>query len=73
MHTRKQKLYRGDHPSFEIADQHVILVDDGFTPSSLIRDAIRLLQRQHPERITLALPAARLTPSVISRWRLMKW
>jgi putative phosphoribosyl transferase len=56
--ARREELYRGDHPSLEIADHQVILVDDGFTPSSLLRDAIRLIRRQHPDKVVLALPAA---------------
>lgn len=56
--ARRERLYRGDRPSLEIADRQVVLVDDGFTPSSLIRDAIHLLRRQHPDKVLLALPAA---------------
>jgi putative phosphoribosyl transferase len=62
--ARRERLYRGDRPSLEIADRQVILVDDGFTPSSLIRDAIRLIRRQHPEKLVLALPAA---PALVTR------
>ncbi|MEO8614905.1 MAG: phosphoribosyltransferase family protein [Luteolibacter sp.] len=56
--ARREKIYRGDHPSLDVADQTVILVDDGVTPCSAFRDAIRLLRRQHVERIVVAVPAA---------------
>ncbi|MEI6177959.1 MAG: phosphoribosyltransferase family protein [Verrucomicrobiota bacterium] len=54
---RSERLYRGEAPSVDVADQTVILVDDGGTPCSIIRDAIRLLRRQHAERIIFATPA----------------
>lgn len=55
--SRRERLYRGDHPSLEVADRTVILVDDGSTPCATVRNAIRLLRRQHVERIVVALPA----------------
>jgi len=54
---RRERLYRGDAPSIDVADQTVILVDDGGTPCNIIRDAIRLLRRQHAERIVFVTPA----------------
>ena len=54
---RSERLYRGDAPSIDVADQTVILVDDGGTPCAIIRDAIRLLRRQHAERIVFVTPA----------------
>ena len=56
--ARRERLYRGDHSSLDVADQTVILVDDGVTPCSNFRDAIRLLRRQHADRVVVALPAA---------------
>jgi putative phosphoribosyl transferase len=54
--ARRERFYRGDRNSLEIADHQVVLVDDGFTPSDLIQDALRLLRRQHPDRVMLAMP-----------------
>jgi predicted phosphoribosyltransferase len=54
---RSERLYRGEAPSIDVADQTVILVDDGGTPCATIRDAIRLLRRQHVERIVFVTPA----------------
>lgn len=56
--ARREKLCRGQHPSVDVADHTVILVDDGTTSRSIIQDAIRLLRRQHAEHIVVALPAA---------------
>jgi putative phosphoribosyl transferase len=55
--SRMEKLYRGDAPSLDVADQTVILVDDGSTPCATIRNAIRLLRRQHAEHVVFATPA----------------
>jgi predicted phosphoribosyltransferase len=56
--ARREKIYRGQRPSLEIADQTVILVDDGTASCSTVRNAIRLLRRQHAERVVVAMPAA---------------
>lgn len=56
--TRREKLCRGPYPPLAtIADHTVILVDDGSTPCAVVRDAIRLLRRQHAERVIMALPS----------------
>lgn len=55
--SRRERLYRGDTPSIDVADRTVILVDDGGTPCTTIRDAIHLLRRQHVERVVFATPA----------------
>lgn len=55
--ARRERFYRGQHPSLDVADHTVILVDDGTTPCSTVIDAIRLLRRQHADRIVVALPA----------------
>jgi predicted phosphoribosyltransferase len=49
--------YRRQRPSLEVADRNVILVDDGSSPCSILRSAIRLLRRQHAERVIVAVPA----------------
>jgi putative phosphoribosyl transferase len=56
--ARKERLYRGGHRSIDVADHTVILVDDGTTPCSTMRNAVRLVRRQHAERIIVATPAA---------------
>lgn len=55
--AHQEKIYRGDHPSLDVADRTVILVDDGTTPCSTLRCAIRLLRREHADHIVVALPA----------------
>ncbi|MDP3850350.1 MAG: phosphoribosyltransferase family protein [Luteolibacter sp.] len=54
--ARREKLYRNQRPSLEIADRTVILVDDGSSPCADLRNAIRLLRRQHAEHVVIAMP-----------------
>jgi putative phosphoribosyl transferase len=56
--ARREQLFRGTRPSYSVADCTAILVDDGTTPCSLIRDAIRLIRRQHADHVIVALPVA---------------
>jgi putative phosphoribosyl transferase len=56
--ARRARFYRDGQPSLEVGDHTVVVVDDGSTPCANLRDAIRLLHRQHAERVVVALPAA---------------
>lgn len=56
--AKRERFFRGHKPSLNVADHTVILVDDGTTPCTTIRNAVRLLRRQHVERIIVALPVA---------------
>lgn len=54
--ARREHLYRSQRPSIEVADRTVILVDDGSSSCSTLRNSIRLLHRQHAEHVIVALP-----------------
>jgi predicted phosphoribosyltransferase len=56
--ARRERVYRGELPSQDVADRTVILVDDGSTPCATLRNAIRLLRRRHADQVVVALPAA---------------
>jgi len=56
--ARRERLYRGDRPSLDVADRKVILVDDGSNSCATLRDAIHLLRRQHVDEVVVAMPAA---------------
>jgi predicted phosphoribosyltransferase len=55
--ARRERAYRCDRPSVDVADRTVILVDDGYTPCSTLRNSIRLLRRQHADHVVVVLPA----------------
>lgn len=56
--AHREKRCRGQKAAIEIADRTVILIDDGTAPCEVIRAAVRLLRRQHAERVIVALPVA---------------
>ena len=56
--AERERAYRSQRPSLEVADRNVILVDDGSSACSILRSAIRLLRRQHVEKVVVAVPAA---------------
>jgi len=56
--AHREKRCRGQKAAIEIADRTVILIDDGTAPCEVIRAAVRLLRRQHADRVIVALPVA---------------
>lgn len=56
--ARRDRFYRGQQPARPVADQCVILVDDGTTPGATLRDAIHLLRRHNAEHVIVATPVA---------------
>lgn len=55
---RRERAYRGDRPTPEIAGRTVILVDDGLATGSTMRAAAGALAAQRPARIVVAVPVA---------------
>jgi putative phosphoribosyl transferase len=55
--AEREHIYRGQRPSLEVADRNVILTDDGSSACAILRSAIRLLRRQHAEKVIVAIPA----------------
>ena len=58
--ARRERLYRGDRPSPDVAGRTVILVDDGLATGATMRAAVAALreQQQQPTRIVVAVPTA---------------
>jgi putative phosphoribosyl transferase len=54
--VRRERFYHSNHASLQVADRTVILVDDGTAPCATLRNAIRLLHRQHAEHVVVAVP-----------------
>lgn len=55
---RRERVYRGDTPAPEVADRHVLLVDDGIATGSTMLAAVRALRQRAPRCITVAVPVA---------------
>lgn len=55
---RRERLYRDHRPFPSLADQVVILVDDGLATGSSMRAAVKALRQHRPRRVVVAVPAA---------------
>ncbi|HID81375.1 MAG TPA: phosphoribosyltransferase [Chromatiales bacterium] len=55
---RRERYYRGERPWPKLADQCVILVDDGLATGATMRAAIDAVRDQQPARIVVAVPVA---------------
>ena len=56
--SRRDRLYRGDRPLWDVAGRTVILVDDGLATGATMRAAVQALRQQQPGRIVAAVPTA---------------
>jgi putative phosphoribosyl transferase len=55
---RRERLYRGDRPAYDVHGRIVILVDDGIATGATMRAAVAALRQLQPARIVIAVPAA---------------
>ncbi|MGZ4778173.1 MAG: phosphoribosyltransferase [Thermoanaerobaculia bacterium] len=54
--TRREKAYRDGRLPLDVNGRTVILVDDGLSPTSNMRAAVKTLRRQSASRIVVAIP-----------------
>jgi len=55
---RRERLYRGDRPAYDVHGRTVILVDDGMATGATMRAAVAAVRQQQPARIVIAVPVA---------------
>ena len=55
---RRERLYRGDQRSLDVAGKTVIVVDDGLATGSTMTAAIAVIRAGRPARLVLAVPVA---------------
>lgn len=55
---RRERVYREDRPSLELAGKSIVLVDDGIATGSSTMAAIQTLRQLQPKRLVLAVPVA---------------
>jgi len=53
---RRERLYRAGRPLPELADQVVILVDDGLATGSTMRAAVKAVRQHRPGKLVVAVP-----------------
>jgi putative phosphoribosyl transferase len=54
--ARREAIYRGGRPAFDVRGKTVILVDDGLATGSTMRAAVVALRQQQPARIVVGVP-----------------
>lgn len=55
---RRERLYRGDRPAYDVQGRTLILVDDGIATGATMHAAVAALKQQQPARIIIAVPTA---------------
>lgn len=55
---RRERLYRGNRPAYDVRGRTVVLVDDGIATGATIRAAIAVLKQQQPAHLIIAVPVA---------------
>lgn len=55
---RREQAYRDDRPAPHIANQTVILVDDGLATGTTMQAAIKAVKSQQPAKVVVAVPTA---------------
>ena len=53
---RRERLYRGERPTVEVAGRTAILVDDGLATGSTMRAAVAAVQAHRPASVVVAVP-----------------
>jgi putative phosphoribosyl transferase len=55
---RRERLYRGDRPPYNVQGRTAILVDDGIATGATMHAAVATLKQRQPARIIIAVPTA---------------
>ena len=55
---RRERLYRGDRPAYDVSGRTVILVDDGIATGATMHAALAAIKQRQPSRIIIAVPTA---------------
>jgi putative phosphoribosyl transferase len=57
---RRERLYRGDRPPYDVRHRIILLVDDGIATGATMRAAVTALRQQQPHHVIIAVPVAAL-------------
>lgn len=56
--TRREHLYRGNRPVYDIHGRTIVLVDDGIATGATMRAAVAAVKQQQPAQLIIAVPVA---------------
>ncbi len=55
---RRERLYRGGRPAYDVHGRTVLLVDDGIATGATMHAAVAAVKQQHPAHLVIAVPVA---------------
>ncbi len=55
---RREHLFRGERPAYDVGGRTVILVDDGIATGATMHAAVAAIKQRQPTRIIIAVPTA---------------
>ena len=55
---RRERLYRGERPAYDVGGRTIILVDDGIATGATMHAAVAAIKQRQPTRIIIAVPTA---------------
>ena len=55
---RRERLYRGNRPAYDIHSRTVVLVDDGIATGATMSAAVAAVKQQQPAHLVIAVPVA---------------
>ena len=55
---RREHLFRGERPAYDVCGRTVILVDDGIATGATMHAAVAAIKQRQPTRIIIAVPTA---------------
>lgn len=55
---QRYKLFMGRHTPIDLQDKTLIIIDDGVATGNTILSSIKMLRKQHPAKIVVAVPVA---------------
>lgn len=55
---QRHTLLRGDKPPVRVQNQTILLIDDGLATGTTMAMAVRIVEKQHPRQVIVAIPVA---------------
>jgi len=62
---KRYHLLRGDKPMYKVKNKTIIIVDDGVATGATMLMAVKILKKEHPKKVVVAIPVA--PPDTVTR------